>query len=116
MHWQSLFFKKKFTSKDFLKLHPGGKLGRLLLKVSDIMKTHKLMPLIEQDKSVSEAILEMTSKGQGCVGVISNRHNSLIGIITDGDLRRFMSKKLLEKSNRNNDKKSQNIISRYFSE
>jgi arabinose-5-phosphate isomerase len=61
------------------------------------MKTHKLMPLIEQNKSVSEAILEMTSKGQGCVGVISNRNNSLIGIITDGDLRRFMSKKLLEK-------------------
>ena len=93
----TLLRKRKFTSKDFLKLHPGGKLGRLLLKVSDIMKTHKLMPLIEQDKSVSEAILEMTSKGQGCVGVISNRHNSLIGIITDGDLRRFMSKNLLEK-------------------
>ena len=93
----TLLRKRKFTSKDFLKLHPGGKLGRLLLKVSDIMKTHKLMPLIEQNKSVSEAILEMTSKGQGCVGVISNRNNSLIGIITDGDLRRFMSKKLLEK-------------------
>ena len=55
------------------------------------------MPLIEQDKHVSEAILEMTSKGQGCVGVLSNRHDSLIGIITDGDLRRFMSKDLLEK-------------------
>ena len=93
----TLLKKRKFTSKDFLKLHPGGKLGRLLLKVSDIMKTQKLMPLIEQDKSVSEAILEMTSKGQGCVGIISNRHNSLMGIITDGDLRRFMSKNLLEK-------------------
>ena len=93
----TLLRKRKFTSKDFLKLHPGGKLGRLLLKVSDIMKTHKLIPLIEQDKNVSEAILEMTSKGQGCVGVISNRNNSLIGIITDGDLRRFMSKNLLEK-------------------
>ena len=93
----TLLRKRKFTSKDFLKLHPGGKLGRLLLKVSDIMKTQKLMPLIKQDKNVSEAILEMTSKGQGCVGVLSNRHNSLIGIITDGDLRRFMSKNLLEK-------------------
>ena len=93
----TLLKKRKFTSKDFLKLHPGGKLGRLLLKVSDIMKTHKLMPLIKQDKSVSEAILEMTSKGQGCVGIISNRHNSLIGIITDGDLRRYMSKNLLQK-------------------
>ena len=54
-------------------------------------------PLIEQDKNVSEAILEMTSKGQGCVGVLSKKHNFLIGIITDGDLRRFMSKNLLEK-------------------
>ena len=66
----TLLRRRKFTSKDFLKLHPGGKLGRLLLKVGDIMKTHKLIPLIEQDKNVSEAILEMTSKGQGCVGVI----------------------------------------------
>jgi arabinose-5-phosphate isomerase len=93
----TLLRKRRFTSKDFLKLHPGGKLGRLLLKVSDIMKTHKLIPLIEQDKNVSEAILEMTSKGQGCVGVLSRKYNSLIGIITDGDLRRFMSKNLLEK-------------------
>ncbi len=93
----TLLRKKKFTSKDFLKLHPGGKLGRLLLKVGDIMKTNGLIPLIEQDKNVSEAILEMTSKGQGCVGIISKKHDSLIGIITDGDLRRFMSKNLLEK-------------------
>ena len=93
----TLLKKRKFTSKDFLKLHPGGKLGKLLLKVSDTMKTHKLIPLIEQDKNVSEAILEMTSKGQGCVGVLSKIDNSLIGIITDGDLRRFMSKNLLEK-------------------
>ncbi|MAI29060.1 MAG: KpsF/GutQ family sugar-phosphate isomerase [Pelagibacteraceae bacterium TMED124] len=94
----TLLRKRKFTSKDFLKLHPGGKLGRLLLKVGDIMKTQKLIPLIQQDKNVSEAILEMTSKGQGCVGVLSKRHNSLIGIITDGDLRRFMAKNLLEKN------------------
>ena len=59
--------EKEDHLEDF-KLYPCGKLGRLLLKVSDIMKTHKLIPLIEQDKNVSEAILEMTSKGQGCVG------------------------------------------------
>ena len=61
------------------------------------MKTQRLIPLIEQDKNVSEAILEMTSKGQGCVGVYLKNIISLIGIITDGDLRRFMSKNLLEK-------------------
>ena len=94
----SLLKKKNFTSKDFHELHPGGKLGRMLLKVSEIMKTKKLIPLIDQKKKVSEAILEMTSKGQGCVGVTSKKNGNLIGIITDGDLRRNMSSDLLDKN------------------
>ena len=61
------------------------------------MKTKKLMPLINENKNVSEAILEMTSKGQGCVGVLSKNRNKLVGIVTDGDLRRHMSSNLLEK-------------------
>ena len=54
-----------------------------------------MIPLIKSDEKVSKAILEMTSKGQGCVGVISKKNGDLIGIITDGDLRRHMSPKLL---------------------
>ena len=91
----TLLQKKKFTSKDFFELHPGGSLGQMLLKVSDLMKTDNLMPLVGSEKKVGEAILEMSSKGQGCVGVILK--NQLVGIITDGDLRRHMSKNLLQK-------------------
>jgi len=91
----TLLKKRDFTYEDFLKLHPGGKLGQMLLKVSDVMKKKKMIPLIKSDEKVSKAILEMTSKGQGCVGVISKKNGDLIGIITDGDLRRHMSPKLL---------------------
>jgi len=91
----TLLKKRDFTYEDFLKLHPGGKLGQMLLKVSDVMKTKNMIPLIKSDEEVSKAILEMTSKGQGCVGVISEKNGNLIGIITDGDLRRHMSPALL---------------------
>ena len=61
----ALLKKRRFTSKDFLELHPGGKLGKMLLKVGDVMKKKDMIPLIKQDQKVSEAILEMTSKGEG---------------------------------------------------
>ena len=61
------------------------------------MKTKSLIPLINENHNVSKAILEMTSKGQGCVGVLSEKSKRLIGIVTDGDLRRHMSSNLLEK-------------------
>ena len=92
----TLLKKRKFTSKDFLELHPGGKLGKMLLKVGDIMKKKTMLPLIYENQKVSEAILEMTSKGEGCVGILSNK-GLLKGIITDGDLRRHMSSDLLNK-------------------
>ena len=92
----ALLKKRKFTSKDFLELHPGGKLGKMLLKVGDVMKKKDMIPLIKDDQKVSEAILEMTSKGEGCVGVISKK-GVLKGIVTDGDLRRHMSPNLLKK-------------------
>ena len=69
----ALLKKRNFTSKDFLELHPGGKLGKMLLKVGDVMKKKEMIPLIDFEQRVSEAILEMTSKGEGCVGVISNK-------------------------------------------
>jgi arabinose-5-phosphate isomerase len=84
-----------FTAVDFGLLHPGGKLGTLLKTVSDIMHTGAAMPLSPLGTQMSEAILEMTTKGFGCVG-ITDAHGLLIGIITDGDLRRHMHGKLLD--------------------
>ena len=92
----TLLKRRNFTSKDFLELHPGGKLGKMLQKVCDIMKIKEEIPLVHQDQKMSEAILVMTSKGQGCVGVTSKK-GILKGIITDGDLRRNMSNDLLSK-------------------
>ena len=92
----TLLKKKGFTENDFHQLHPGGKLGQMLLEVRHVMKTSEALPLIVETKKMSHAILEMTSKGEGCVGVIS-KHKKLIGIITDGDIRRHMNPKLLDK-------------------
>ena len=93
----ALLEKNKFTRKKFSELHPGGKLGRMLLKVKDIMKTQKKIPLVNETKKMGEAIIEISSKGLGCVGVVSSKNGDLIGIITDGDLRRNMKSNLLNK-------------------
>ena len=93
----TLLKKKKFTKSDFRELHPGGKLGQMLSEVKDVMKINLDIPLIIETHKMSHAILEMTSKGEGCVGVVS-KTNELIGIITDGDIRRNMNPKLLDKN------------------
>ena len=93
----TLLKKKKFTESDFRELHPGGKLGQMLSEVKDVMKINLDIPLIVESKKMSYAILEMTSKGEGCVGVVSKK-NQLIGIITDGDIRRNMNPALLDKN------------------
>lgn len=84
-----------FTAVDFGLLHPGGKLGTLLKAVRDLMHTGTAMPLSPLGTRMSEAILEMTAKGFGCVGVTDAR-GLLVGIITDGDLRRHMRDNLLD--------------------
>ena len=84
-----------FTAVDFGLLHPGGKLGTLLKAVRDLMHTGAAMPLSPLGTRMSEAILEMTAKGFGCVGVTDAR-GLLVGIITDGDLRRHMRDNLLD--------------------
>jgi arabinose-5-phosphate isomerase len=84
-----------FTPVDFGLLHPGGKLGTLLKTVRDIMHTETTMPLAPLGSRMSEAILEMTAKGFGCVGITDAR-GLLVGIITDGDLRRHMRNDLLD--------------------
>ena len=92
----TLLKKRGFTKADFHALHPGGKLGQNLLSVGEIMKTKKFLPIIKTGSVVGDAILEMSSKGFGCVGIISFNGKKLSGIITDGDLRRHMTKGLLE--------------------
>ncbi len=78
-----------FTALDFQALHPGGKLGARLAHVRDVMHTGERIPRIEASARMAEAIVEMTSKGFGCVAVIEDR-NRLAGILTDGDLRRHL--------------------------
>jgi arabinose-5-phosphate isomerase len=83
-----------FTSVDFSVLHPGGKLGAMLKHISDIMHTGAAVPLKPLGTSMSEALVEMTSKGFGCVGIVDAR-GAIVGIVTDGDLRRHMGPDLM---------------------
>jgi arabinose-5-phosphate isomerase len=83
-----------FTALDFGMLHPGGKLGALLMTVRDLMHTGDALPLAPLGTAMSDAILTMSAKGFGCVG-ITDAQGKLAGIITDGDLRRHMRNDLL---------------------
>ena len=78
-----------FREEDFARFHPGGSLGKKLMKVEHIMR--KDLPLSYTDAPLREAIIEMSEKGLGAVLII-DRNNDLVGIITDGDLRRFINK------------------------
>ena len=93
----SLIDARGFNSEQFGTFHPGGKLGSNFLKVQDLMRLHKDIPLVEKDKKMSEVLLEMTSKHLGCTG-ITNSSGKLLGIITDGDLRRHIDRDFLDHS------------------
>jgi len=81
-----------FTAEDFAKYHPGGALGkRLYLKVNDLYPNNE-KPQASSDTSLAQTLIEMTSKRLGCVAVVDN--DQLLGIITDGDLRRMLSKNI----------------------
>jgi arabinose-5-phosphate isomerase len=83
---------KGFTEEDFAFLHPGGSLGkRLSLKISEIMINGDAIPVVNQNASLKDAILQITSKRLGVTSVIDDS-NKLVGIITDGDLRRLLEK------------------------
>lgn len=90
----ALLERKGFSKLDYKKRHPGGKLGAVLQKVSDLMHKDNEMPLISENASMQEALLEMSGKMLGCVG-ITDKQNHLLGMITDGDLRRHMSNDIL---------------------
>jgi arabinose-5-phosphate isomerase len=82
---------REFSSKDFAKFHPGGSLGRkLYLKVSDIYPHHSI-PVVKDDAKIKSIIMEISSKRLGAAAVI-NKKKELIGVITDGDLRRMLNK------------------------
>jgi arabinose-5-phosphate isomerase len=88
----ALMGKKNFKKEDFAILHPGGTLGkRLLLKVEDLMHTGKAFPMVSGKTLMKEAVFEITSKRLGVTGVCSTEGH-LIGVITDGDLRRALEK------------------------
>lgn len=86
---------KGFTAHDFKVFHPGGQLGASLKHVGDFMHTGKRLPVADADTPMSEALVLMTEKSFGCLGVVDS-DGKLIGILTDGDLRRNMGKRLLD--------------------
>ncbi len=85
----ALLEARGFTAEDFRQFHPGGKLGARLTFVRAIMHTGDAVPLVKSGATMAEAILEMTARGFGCVGVVDT-DGHLTGIVTDGDLRRHM--------------------------
>ena len=86
----SLLELKGFKSSQFKKFHPGGNLGKDLKKVSEIMHIGKSIPLANENEKMTKTLITMTKKSFGCIGVINHKKN-LVGIITDGDLRRSMN-------------------------
>lgn len=91
----ALLERKGFTRDEYNNLHPGGRLGKtLLLRVKDLMHALKDTPLVKNETPMSQALIAMSEKSFGCVGVVDAK-GRLAGIITDGDLRRHMSGKLL---------------------
>lgn len=83
----ALMEHRQFTPEHFRTFHPGGKLGARLAKVVDLM--HRDMPLVRQDTPMTDTLLEISSKSYGVTGVVDDG-GTLVGIITDGDLRRHM--------------------------
>ena len=92
----SLLELRGFKSAEFKNLHPGGNLGKDLKNLSDVMHLRKELPLANLDEKMSKALLTMTKKSFGCIGVINNK-KQIVGLITDGDLRRKLNSKFFAK-------------------
>lgn len=90
----ALLERKGFTAEQFRVFHPGGRLGRRLLRVGELMQGGEALPTVAPAMPMSEALLVMTAKGSGCAVVLDGA-GRLAGIVTDGDLRRHMSPRLL---------------------
>ncbi len=92
----SLLELRGFKSTEFKSLHPGGNLGKDLKNLSEVMHLKKELPLANLNEKMSKALLTMTKKSFGCIGVI-NKKKQIVGIITDGDLRRKLNSKFFKK-------------------
>jgi arabinose-5-phosphate isomerase len=90
----ALLETRGFTAQDFRLFHPGGKLGARLTFVRDVMHRGLQIPLVADGSLMAEAIVEISTKGFGCAGVVDDA-GKLVGIITDGDLRRHMKTDLM---------------------
>ncbi|HTQ13674.1 MAG TPA: KpsF/GutQ family sugar-phosphate isomerase [Rhizomicrobium sp.] len=91
----ALMERRSFSADQYRELHPGGALGKALVRVSDLMHTGDEMPLVGDGASMQDVVLEMATKRLGCVGIVDGK-GALAGIITDGDLARHMDRKLLD--------------------
>ncbi len=92
----ALLTRRGFTAADFHSIHPGGRLGSRLRRVRDLMHAGDAMPLASPDTPMDRALLQITEKRFGCLGVL-DATGRLIGIVTDGDLRRAMGPDLLSR-------------------
>ena len=92
----ALLTRRGFTAAEFRKIHPGGRLGARLKRVRELMHAGDAMPLAGPDTAMDRALLTMTEKRFGCLGVV-DAGGKLVGIVTDGDLRRHMGPDLLER-------------------
>ncbi len=90
----ALIESKGFTREEFHDRHPGGKLGNVLLRASDIMVTGNDLPLVPEHMPMADALVVMTAKSWGCLGIVDDEGH-LTGVITDGDLRRHMAVNLV---------------------
>ena len=88
----TLLVEKGFREEDFASLHPGGKLGKRLMRVEALMHAGKHCPVVRTDTRMRDVIYEMSSKGLGMTCVVDADDEALLGIITDGDLRRRMER------------------------
>jgi arabinose-5-phosphate isomerase len=93
----ALLERKGFTSDDFQVLHPGGKLGKTLIKVRDVMHGGDSLPVVPSGTFMREALLVMSAKSWGTVGILDTA-GKLMGVITDGDLRRHIDDNLLRRT------------------
>jgi arabinose-5-phosphate isomerase len=93
----ALMERRGFSADDYRVLHPGGQLGKSLIRVKDIMHAGDDIPLVGKDALMSDVIFTMTEKRLGCAGVLDNKRN-IVGIITDGDLRRNLNARLLNQA------------------
>jgi arabinose-5-phosphate isomerase len=94
-----LMDREKFTADDFRLRHPGGQLGKRLLKVSDIMHADSELPFTGGGSRMADIIVEMTAKSLGCICIL-DKDGRMEGVITDGDLRRHMGNDLMHKTAR----------------